>query len=187
MVLANLVHSRLDRFGDGGAGTLCIGTDLTVPAAESDSRRQFTAEPVDFRPGLGGTGQVMAALGVCKRGAQVEQAMLIGHLRGRIQRGPQVTLWGTRDVTAIFLPPGGALALAQGGQDVEDVLFLAWRVQEDSDRAQPSDLFEVTGSTLVGQGPIITLFAKEVFSWRAGQTGLGRCPSSAPGSAGFLV
>jgi hypothetical protein len=68
MVLANLVHSRLDRFGDGGAGALRIGTDWTVPAAESESRRQFAAEPINFCLGLGGTGQVMAALCLGKRG-----------------------------------------------------------------------------------------------------------------------
>ena len=56
MVLANLVHSRLDCFGDGGAGPFRIGTDLTVPATESDSRCQFTAEPVNFCPSLGCTG-----------------------------------------------------------------------------------------------------------------------------------
>ena len=126
MVLANLVHSRLDRFGDGGAGPFRIGTDLTVPATESDSRRQFTAKPVNFCPSLGCTSQVMAALGVCKRGPQIAQAMFIGHLRSRIQRGSQVTLGGSSDVTAMLLPPDGASALAQGGHDVEDVLFLAW-------------------------------------------------------------
>ena len=29
--------------------------------------------------------------------------------------------------------------------------------------ARPSGVFEITGVPLVGQGPIITLFAKEVF------------------------
>jgi hypothetical protein len=69
MVLANLVHSGLDRFGDGGAGPLRIGTDLPVPAAEAVRRRQFSAEPVHFRLGLGGTAQVMATFRLGKRGA----------------------------------------------------------------------------------------------------------------------
>jgi hypothetical protein len=68
MVLANLVHRRLNRLGDGGAGTLRIGTDLTVPATESESSRQFTAEPVNFCLGLSCPGQIMAMLGLCKRG-----------------------------------------------------------------------------------------------------------------------
>ena len=49
-------------------------------------------------------------------------------------------------------PPGVALALAHNSQDVEDVLFLAWCVQEDRDGARPSGVFEITGVPLVGQG-----------------------------------
>ena len=67
------------------------------------------------------------------------------------------------------------------------MLFLTWRVQEDGNRAQPSAVFEVTGSPLVRQGPIITFFAEEVFVWLASQTGLGRCFSGESESAGSLV
>ena len=84
MGLANLMHSRLARLGDGGAGSLRIGTDLTAPSAKSEGSRQFIAEPVNFRLGLGRTDQVMTALRLCKRGAQIEEAALIGCLRGDI-------------------------------------------------------------------------------------------------------
>ena len=62
-----LVYSRLDRLGDCGVGTLYIGIDLTVPAAKSESR-QFTIEPVNVCLDLSCTSQIMAALGLGKRG-----------------------------------------------------------------------------------------------------------------------
>ena len=64
------------------------------------------------------------------------------------------------------------------------MLFLAWRVQEDGNRAQPTTVFEVTGAPLVRQGPIITFFAEEVCVWLASQTGLGCCFCGESESAG---
>src|SRR5947199_7009586 len=151
--------------GDRLAGALDRTAGLSAAAAEAKGRRQLPGDEVELRTRARHASLVVAALGVVQLAVQIRQPLAVVRPCPAVEDGVSGDAWGYPEPLRNELRGGGAARGGQrtggGGDQIRDVDLLARIGEQDRDVAEALAVPQAHDLTGVGDGPEVSLLAKD--------------------------
>src|SRR5437762_3290578 len=151
--------------GDRLAGALDRTAGLSTAAAEAKGRRQLPGDEVELRTRACHASLVVAALGVVQLAVQIRQPLSVVRPCPAVEDGVSGDASGDPEPQRNELRGGGAARVGRrtggGGDQIRDVDLLARIGEQDRDVAEALAVPQARDLTGVGDGPEVSLVAKD--------------------------
>src|SRR5206468_8845627 len=151
--------------GDRLAGALDGTAGLSAAATEAKGRRQLPGDEVELRTRARHASLVVAALGVVQFAVQIRQPLAVIRPCPAVEDGVSGDAWGYPEPLRNELRGGGAARVGRrtggGGDQIRDVDLLARIGEQDRDVAEALAVPQARDLTGVGDGPEVSLVAKD--------------------------